>query len=273
MRRKHKTGLDYFSFDVDFFNDEKIEFVSAKYGLVGELIVVKLLCRIYRNGYFLQWGEDECLLFAKRSGGNIDVEMVKNVVDELVVREFFHGQIFKDFSVLTSNGVQRRFLEATKRRKDVEMTQNYLIADIDGYDVNIVSLNVDISAQSKVKESKVKKRSKTFCSDSVEFRLAEFLLKEIRKNNSNFKEPNLQTWSREFDSMIRIDKRDPKLIGKVIRWCQEDNVPDHGNFCWATNILSAGTLRKKYDMLVMKMNTGNGGSVNTSHSALNGAIL
>jgi hypothetical protein len=29
---KYKSGLDYFSFDIDFFNDEKIEFVSAKFG-------------------------------------------------------------------------------------------------------------------------------------------------------------------------------------------------------------------------------------------------
>ena len=41
-----KPGLDYFSFDVDFFNDEKIEFVYAKFGTIGEIITIQLLCKI-----------------------------------------------------------------------------------------------------------------------------------------------------------------------------------------------------------------------------------
>lgn len=156
MSRKHKTGLDYFSFDVDFFNDEKIEFVSAKYGSIGELIVVKLLCRIYRNGYFLKWGRDESLLFAKRAGDGISQDKVDEVINELLERDFLCKKIYKKYSILTSNGIQRRFLEATKRRKSVDVAKEYLIVDISGYDVNIISLNVDINPQRKVKESKGK---------------------------------------------------------------------------------------------------------------------
>jgi len=156
MSRTHKTGLDYFSFDVDFFNDEKIEFVSAKYGNIGELIIVKLLCRVYRNGYFLKWGEDECLLFAKRAGDNISQDNVNEVINELLERDFFCKKIYKNYQILTSNGIQKRFLEATKRRKSVDVAKEYLIADINGFDVNIIELNVDINKQRKVKESKGK---------------------------------------------------------------------------------------------------------------------
>lgn len=163
MSRAHKTGLDYFSFDVDFFNDEKIEFVSAKYGNIGELIVVKLLCRIYRNGYFLKWGEDECLLFAKRAGDGISQERVDEVINELLERDFFCKKTFKNYQVLTSNGIQKRFLEATKRRKSVDVTKEYLIADIDGFDVNVIKLNVNINSQRKVKESKGKESKEIEC--------------------------------------------------------------------------------------------------------------
>ena len=156
MARTYKSGLDYFSFDIDFFNDEKMEFVAAKYGNIGELVVIKLLCRVYRNGYFLKWGEDECLLFAKRAGESISQDIVSDVINELLQRDFFCKNIYEKYSVLTSNGIQRRFLEATKRRKSVDVAKEYLIADITGFDVNIIRIDVNINTQRKVKESKGK---------------------------------------------------------------------------------------------------------------------
>jgi hypothetical protein len=159
---KYKSGLDYFSFDIDFFNDEKIEFTSAKFGTQGEIITIKLLCKIYRNGYYLKWGEDECLLFSKRVGEGITTELIDNVIKELLKREFFDKQIFKEYQVLTSRGIQKRYLEAIKRRKEVIIYKEYFLlnehnADIIPSNVNIISLNVDISKQSKVKESKEEK--------------------------------------------------------------------------------------------------------------------
>ena len=60
-----KIGLDYFAFDVDFFDNDKVEFLGARFGLRGENIAIRLLCRIYRGkGYYCTWGTDEALLFA-----------------------------------------------------------------------------------------------------------------------------------------------------------------------------------------------------------------
>lgn len=263
MARTHKTGLDYFSFDIDFFNDEKVEFVSAKYGNIGELIVVKLLCRIYRNGYFLKWGEDECLLFSKRSGDSINQDLVDDVISELLNRDFFCNETYKKYFVLTSNGIQRRFLEATKRRKSVDVAEEYFIADTTGFNVNIISLNVNINTQRKVKESKGKERKedKTFLSDSTEYRLAELLLNEILKRNSNHKKPNLQTWAKDIDKLIRIDERPKSQIHDIIQWCQKDSF-------WQNNILSTKKLREKFDQLSLKMYIPKGGN-SGKHTGLN----
>ena len=54
MARPNKTGLDYFPFDIDFFDDEKIMAISGEFGIKGEITTVKLLCAIYRNGYFIE---------------------------------------------------------------------------------------------------------------------------------------------------------------------------------------------------------------------------
>lgn len=160
-----KTGLNYFAFDIDFFNDEKIEFVSAKYGVEGELIAVRLLCRIYRNGYYQKWDDDQCLLFAKRS--NIDFETVQNTIQELIKREFFNEKLYKKYGILTSKGVQMRYFESVKRRSKVDVEGRFLlINDSNGYilppNVNILTPNDDISPIKKVKESKESKESSSF---------------------------------------------------------------------------------------------------------------
>jgi hypothetical protein len=63
MGRPVKSGLDYFPVDVDFFEDRKIKYLFAIFGLKGEAIALRLLCRIYRNGGFLPWNDDEEKLF------------------------------------------------------------------------------------------------------------------------------------------------------------------------------------------------------------------
>lgn len=164
MARKTKTALDYFPLDLDFFLDDKIEPISARFGLKGEAIIIRLLCKIYRNGYFLKWdSEDTARVFAKGVGDFSLYSLVNDVVYELIRRGFFDKSIFDSFGVLTSPGIQERFIEASQRRKSVEIYSEYLLINLSEWkNVNIISLNVninkdnvDISTQSKVKESKV----------------------------------------------------------------------------------------------------------------------
>lgn len=96
-------------------------------------------------------------------------------------------------------------------------------------------------------------------SDSIEYRLANYLLNFILKRNPNHKKPNIKSWMKNIDLMIRIDKRKPDDIKAVIKWCQndiEDKQTGNGWKGWANNILSTETLRKQFDKLVLKMQEG-----------------
>ena len=53
MARPTKRGLDYFPFDVGFFGDKGIRILKARYGSDGIAVYIKLLCDIYKEGYFL----------------------------------------------------------------------------------------------------------------------------------------------------------------------------------------------------------------------------
>ena len=46
-------GLDYFSLNVDFFDNDKIALIEAEHGWKGSLITLKLLCRIARKDFIV----------------------------------------------------------------------------------------------------------------------------------------------------------------------------------------------------------------------------
>lgn len=77
------------------------------------------------------------------------------------------------------------------------------------------------------------------------FGVAEYLLEKILAWKPDLKKPNLGTWAKSIDRMIRLDKRKPDRIRKIIDFATQDDF-------WQGNILCAGSLREKYDQLDAK---------------------
>jgi len=96
------------------------------------------------------------------------------------------------------------------------------------------------------KEKELDKNNKTFLSDSNEYRLSDLLYQLMLVNNPSSKIPNIQSWCKHIDLLIRIDNKNIDEIESVIKWCQSDSF-------WKLNILSTDKLRKKYDQLYLKM--------------------
>lgn len=127
MARPNKTGLDYFPFDVDFFADEKIAAISGEFGIKGEITVVKLLCAVYRNGYFILW--DEPLKYKLlRDLPGVSAELLDQIINRLVKWGFFDEGLFNSVKVLTSRGIQKRFFSITRRRGS-SIDAKYLLAE------------------------------------------------------------------------------------------------------------------------------------------------
>lgn len=90
--------------------------------------------------------------------------VVSEIVRASIQRGIFDREIYEKYGVLTSRGIQKRYFEIVKRRKNFEINGDILLVDaaifsndvrIKRKNVNISPENADISAQSKVKESKV----------------------------------------------------------------------------------------------------------------------
>jgi hypothetical protein len=167
MARPLKQGVDYFPLDVHI--DNKLKFIKIKYGVEGYGVIICLLQHIYSLSYWCSATDDDLLLLSDEL--KIEYQLLKSVIGEAVKRNFFNNELYEKYEVLTSKGIQKRYKEIVKRRKDVEIISEYLVIDNNfGVNVNnnLVNVNtvqtqckhnVSKSTQSKVnrkeKESKV----------------------------------------------------------------------------------------------------------------------
>lgn len=120
MARPIKHGLDYFPFDVDFFSDEKLYAISGEFGIKGEITTIKLLCAVYRNGYFIEWTEMLKFKLLKELPG-VSADLLDQIIKRLVKWGFFDKNLFDSASILTSKGIQRRYQAVSTKmhRKNV----------------------------------------------------------------------------------------------------------------------------------------------------------
>lgn len=274
MARPTKIGLDYFPLDVDIDQDDKVAIIEALHGLEGFGVIIKLLMKIYKEGYFYEWTRREQLLFSKRI--NVDINSLNKIVNDCVNEGLFDKELFEKYNILTSKGIQNRYLEAVKRRKEVTFHKDYFLIDdvkkivgnssidilLEDENGNVINVNINSNSdkdngnnntQSKEKKSKEKKskdinnkcrKSEIYEEDSIYFKLANYLYQKILENNPNHRKPNLQTWANDVRLMMERDNRTEKEIRFLIDWTQQHQF-------WHRNILSIATLRKQFDRLIL----------------------
>lgn len=124
MARPPKKGLDYFP--LNCHSDTKTKLVEANFGLLGFAITVRLWQQIYADeGYYMVWDEDTGLLFSKDN--NIEPKLASDVVDECIKRGIFDQEKFQQYSILTSKGIQERYLMMTEKRTGIKILDEYAV--------------------------------------------------------------------------------------------------------------------------------------------------
>lgn len=163
MARPLKEGVDYFS--LDCYMDDKIKMIQAEFGLKGFAIVVKLWQTIYReHGYYCERNEEKKLLFASEEGADCGPGLINEIVQACIRRDIFSKKLFDKYQILTSRGIQKRYLSITAKRKKAEMKKEYSLVEVAHNSINDDNNRVNVgknqvnsvdNTQSKVKESKV----------------------------------------------------------------------------------------------------------------------
>ena len=125
-------GLSYFPVDVNIFEDDKLAIVESEYGFLATAIIIKLLCKIYSEGFYTVWDNRAAKLFRCKIGSKASLKQTKDVVQALVDEGFFDSEMFNKYGILTSVEIQSRFFEAISRRKKykVEHEEYLLIKEV-----------------------------------------------------------------------------------------------------------------------------------------------
>ena len=151
MSRTVKTGLDYFSHDVNSLTDKNLRLLKAVYGLTGYAVYFLLLEDIYREGYFIKINEEYNILFSDEH--KLDLNVYIKILNDCIKFNLFDKELYEKYSILTSKRVQKNYLDATQRRKNVEIDVNILLLDVSILPEN-VNINKQIEKESKKKEKK-----------------------------------------------------------------------------------------------------------------------
>lgn len=156
MSRPIKRGLDYFPLDV-VMNDD-VRLVEAEFGLPGFAVIVKLFQKIYGgDGYYCSWTNDIALLFAKENG--ISKDFAAQVVDCIIGRGIFDKGMYQRYGILTSHGVQMRYLEAkrgdwSRIREEYRLLEKTSLGGENRVNASKTAVNAEAMPQNKEKEIK-----------------------------------------------------------------------------------------------------------------------
>ena len=123
MARIAKSGLEYFPFDIDFFQDIKIRKLIKRQGGKAVTVYALLLCLIYKNGYYIQWDNDLPFIGSELSG--FDEAYVSEVVKTCLTLGLFDKDLLDTDKVLTSKGIQVRYCNIQRLNKRMSRIDKY----------------------------------------------------------------------------------------------------------------------------------------------------
>lgn len=163
MGRQVKTGLDYFPFETKFFNDIKVRKLIKYQGGRSVVIYACLLCNIYEKGYYMLWDNEIPFLVSETTG--FEEGYIKEVIKCCLNIGLFEKNLYEKCNVITSKGIQERYDAISKlsKRKNqinefslINSEEKVISSEEKGINSEEIPINSGESAQSKVKESKVK---------------------------------------------------------------------------------------------------------------------
>ena len=231
MARPTKQGLDYFPLDVGFFGDKNIRILKARYRSDGIAVYVKLLCDVYKEGYYLpvECWDDYVFVIADEIGATSDkVEQIITFLHNRAMIRIYRKDELTGYdvdAVITSHGIQKRYAAAMKsrRKKGVDEIKRgfWLLSEDEEKEINAFykcgingsfsEINPDKSENDHIlseinptKESKIKE-NKNICTD----------VPRATANFSPFKRDNTLE-KNEFFARFPSMKNDPCVDDSII---------------------------------------------------------
>ena len=169
-----KAKLDYAGWATDIFDSESSPFdeLLDSQGWVGFGVFFFLCQRAYStDGYFYRWSYKNAASTARKMGGGVKTETVKQVVSLCLQIGLFDSRLFDREGILTNKMIQERYMIAIEKRSkngrtvngkywllNEDETKAYVVipSNVNSLPEDVNPIPEDTTKESKVKESKVK---------------------------------------------------------------------------------------------------------------------
>lgn len=120
--------IDYYPIEISIFQDAKVRKLIQYQGAKAATVYVYLLCEIYRNGYYISWNKTTVQLVMQAL--NLDVAFVKEVVICCAKVGLFNSEYLYKEEILTSKGIQKRYLRISKLCNNSTTIEDYSCIEI-----------------------------------------------------------------------------------------------------------------------------------------------
>lgn len=129
MARPKKQGLDFFFLDVNLFSGKEVRTIQECCGTDGISLYLYLLCKIYKNGYYVQLDIE----FFRNTYLDLGMnqEQVMQILEFFLAEALFDIELFQTNNILTSRSIQLQFQKAVKERakKNTILIECYWLLD------------------------------------------------------------------------------------------------------------------------------------------------
>ena len=173
MSGQPKRGLEFAGWDVHMFDDdERIDELIDAQGWTGFSVYFYLSMKAFAtNGFYYSWRDTSPASIARRMGGGVKSETVKEVVNLCLRIGLFDKGLYDREGVLTNKDIQIRYMNAIEKRSlrgrtiekkywllKNEETKAYIVLSENAHSLpeNAHSLPENTTKESKVKYSKGK---------------------------------------------------------------------------------------------------------------------
>lgn len=161
MARPRKEGLDYIPWDLHAFDDMKVLRLMRGNEPCAVSVFLYLLGFIYgERGYYMEWNEDVPFLISEKFG--ISEESSRSIVNRATNVGLFDKAMRDKYGILTSRGIQKRYLCIAKaaKRSRVKIREEYALLTVSSEETPVFTEETPVfsekSTQRKEKERKEK---------------------------------------------------------------------------------------------------------------------
>lgn len=165
MGRNQLTGLDYFPFDVDTFQDIKVRKLIKYQGGKAITVYALLLCLIYKRGYYMRWDSELPFIISEQTG--FEEAYIQEVIKSCLALGLFSKELYDEEKVFTSAGIQNRYRDIMSKLRRTVIIDEFSLVSVEEKGINVTEMPINVTENGvnveetplKEKESKRKKTS------------------------------------------------------------------------------------------------------------------